>query len=61
LFNTLTFNNYENSLNDIVTRISLKRDVGMIPRHYETQAKTHGDVQATTYGVVQTMTLDNEH
>jgi len=32
LFDMLTFNNHKNSLNDLVIRISLKRDLGMIPR-----------------------------
>jgi len=57
----LTFNNNVNSLIDVAIRINLKRDLGMISRHDETQATMDGDVQATTYGVEQTMTLDNEH
>jgi len=60
LFDMLMFDNYKNSLNNMAIRINLKKDLGMILRHAETQATTSEETQAmmnrvsqvTTYGVL---------
>lgn len=57
LSDRLTFDNYENSLNDIPIRINLKRDLGMTLRHGETQATTIGETQAMTNGGFQARSI----
>jgi len=56
LFDTLNFDNYENSLTDNAIRILLKKHLGMLPGNFETQATTIGETQATTNGNVQATT-----
>jgi len=53
----LTFDNNENSLNDMTIQIKLKKDLGMTLRHGETQATTIGETQATMTGETQTKTI----
>jgi len=55
LFDMLTFDNYENSLNDLTIRINLKKNLGMTLR--QTQATTSGENQATTSGENQATTI----
>jgi len=57
LFDMLMFDNYENSLNDMAIWINMKKDLGMVLSHVETQVTTRGETQAATNGVFQATML----